>query len=251
MAICKIENNHRAWRLPRVLRGRSVEAGLPAPRAQRRDLFDSRARAAGADRAGIRHRRLSRRGRVSRARRRRRQRAGVAPGVARDRARGRRVVRLGRGRRCRRARSFTASPCTRTAPGGVIVLTGVWALLRAERGGAIRRRERLGPGGCTAPRWRCCRGSTRASRCLPAASARSFCCGSSTNRNAAGKAVAFLTIPALSAHLLDRLFHRHLRHARSVVSVRATKRDRVASFPAAWPDCSSISGSVCSRTRRC
>ena len=81
--------------------------------------------------------------------------------TGRDRCR---MVWLGSRDACRSARSFTASRCIPTVLGGVITLTGVWALLRTEQ-----ERERLGTngsvhGGCMEPRLRRCHGFTRALR---------------------------------------------------------------------------------------
>ena len=77
---------------------------------------------------------------------------------------------------CRRAPSFTASPFTRTA-GGVIALTGVWALCAragiGERDGTDRSVVAARRGARP-----CCRGSTPASRSLPDASARWCFCAS-------------------------------------------------------------------------
>ncbi len=91
--------------------------------------------------------------------------------------------------------SFTVYP---DGPGGVIVLTGIWALLRAERE-AESGSDRIGPW------W--LHGAALAA--LPWIHTRfALIAGSlgalivlrlSTTRNAAGKAVAFLTIPAISA----------------------------------------------------
>ena len=91
--------------------------------------------------------------------------------------------------------SFTVYP---DGPGGVIVLTGVWALLRTERERETRD-ARVGPwwlhGGALAllpwihTRFALIAGSLGALIILRL----------STTRNPAGKAVAFLTIPAISA----------------------------------------------------
>lgn len=91
--------------------------------------------------------------------------------------------------------SFSVYP---DGPGGVIALTGVWALLRTEREGETRD-ERIGPwwlhGAALAllpwihTRFALIAGSLGALIILRL----------STTRNSAGKAVAFLTIPAISA----------------------------------------------------
>ena len=91
--------------------------------------------------------------------------------------------------------TFTVYP---DGPGGVIALTGVWALIRAGQE-ADSGDERLGPWwlhglALAALPWLHTRFAIIAG-CLGAIVLLRL----STNRNAAGKAVAFLTIPAISA----------------------------------------------------
>ena len=79
--------------------------------------------------------------------------------------------------------SFTVYP---DGVGGVIALTGVWALLRAEE---ERQTGRAGccRGSSTARRWRSCRGCTADSHCSRAASARSCCCVCRRRRTRRGR----------------------------------------------------------------
>ena len=100
-------------------------------------------------------------------------------------------------------------------PGGVIALTGVWALLRAEQESESGS-ERIGPwwlhgAALAALPWI----HTRFALIAGSLGALVIC-RLSTTRNAAGKAVAFLTIPAISAICWIGFFIADLRHARSV-----------------------------------
>ena len=110
----------------------AAEAGLP-PRGQKRThLFDPCAGTSGPRGAGVCDRRLSRRCRLSDHARGTRQRAGVAScvvvtGRADAAWFGWAAVTLSTSAIFH---SFTVFP---DGPGGVIALTGVWALLRAER----------------------------------------------------------------------------------------------------------------------
>ena len=214
----RIENNHRNGDYRAYYAGELPKPDYPPSRTRPADLLDSRAWPAGHRRAGICHRRLSRRRRLSDSDRLGRQRAGVASDVAvtgrADAAWfGWAAVTLSVSVIFH---SFTVYP---DGPGGVIALTGVWALLRAGAGTDVTARAarpmvaawRRAGGAAVDPHAICadCRQPRRAHH--PRLS---------TTRNAAGKAVAFLTIPAHQCHLLDRILHRDLRHARSVGAVR-------------------------------
>ena len=248
----RIENNHRAATTARTSPA-TCQAGLPPPRAQRRDLFDPRAGPAGARRA--RRSRIAgyhgRRGLpdpagVGRAARWRGTSRGWSRGDAdaawfgwaavtlsasgvfhsftvypgRPRRRDRADRRLGApartsGRRETRHRADRSVVAARRGAGAAAVAAHA---VRAHR----RQPRRAGPAAAVAR------------RATPPA-----------------KAVAFLAVPAISAIALDRVLHRDLRHARSVGAVRERGGVGVVHPRAAWRDCSSISASGCSPTRRC
>ncbi len=116
--------------------------------------------------------------------------------------------------------SFTVYP---DGLGGVIVLTGIWALFRAalERTtGETRLRPWLLHGAALAllpwlhSRFALLAGSLGALVLLRLA----------PTRNPAAKAVAFLSVPAISALVLDRIVSRDLWQARSVSAVRDLPR---------------------------
>ena len=187
-------------RLPRVLRRRPA-AGLPPPRPRRRDLLDPRA-----GRCRCSSRRRSRiagyRGVVrvpdpARGGRQRRSR-GISPGASPARATPRGSA--GPPSRCRRRRIFHSFTVYPDGPGAVVVLTGVWALLRAQqearRAGTERTRSvvaaRRGARDAAVDAHAVC-AHRRAPR------RRWSCCGWRDARTPRAKAVAFLAVPAVSA----------------------------------------------------
>ena len=194
----KIENNHRSGDYRAYFAGE-----LPKPDYRRRgrngEIYSIHAPGLPALVApAFAIARLSRRRRLSDPARVDRQRAGVAPRVARTAARRRRVVRLGGGHAVDERDLSQLHRLSRRA----------WRRDRAHRrlgaaarraGGARAATSGLARGGCTARRWRCCRGSTRDLRCIAGSLGALVLLRLSTTRNAAGKAVAFLAIPAVSA----------------------------------------------------
>ncbi len=142
--------------------------------------------------------------------------------------------------------SFTVYP---DGPGGVLTLTGVWALLRTEQESETRDER-------TWPWWL----HGAALSLLPWIHTRfALIAGSigalvilrlSNTRNAAGKAVAFLTIPAISAICWIGFFI--AVYGTPDPSAPYANEEGSASFiPGGWRDSSSISASVFLRIRRC
>ena len=227
----KIENNHRDGDYHAYFDGDLSKPDYRRLGRNGADLFHSRARTATLICAGICPCRISRRGRVSRPRRCRpvaRWRGtwrGWSPGA---------LTRHGLAgplSRCRRSAIFHSFTVYPDGVGGVIVLTGIWALLRAEeeaRSGTERAWSWSAARRCAG---RFCRGSTRALPSLPAALARSFSCGCRHEPECRRQGGRLSVDPGAQRDLLDRLLHRHLRHARSVGAVRATKRGQPAFIP--------------------
>ena len=227
----KIENNHRARRLPGVLRGDAAAALHPA-RKKRRDLLDPRAGTVGARRACIRDLRGYRGGRLVPAGAvGLRQRACVAPGPAGSGRVDARMVWLGGRDAVRRRRSFTASRSIRTALAASSSLTGVWALMRADED---RRSgdERLLP---VAPPWRGARASAVAAQPVRRSRRMSRRVGAAAtvvdDAMPRQKAVAFLAVPAVERDGVDDILSRHLWHRRSVGAVRAVREFSLSFIP--------------------
>ncbi len=153
-----------------------------------------------------------------------RQRARVAPGVARFGPPGRRMVWLGGCHAVRRRRSFTASRSIPTGLASVITLTGVWALMRAEedrRSGDVRLLPWFLHGMALAllP-WLHSRYALLAG-CLGALVMLRL----SSTKQCGGKAMAFLAVPPLSAIAWMTFFLVDLWRRRSFGAV--WKRQRV------------------------
>ncbi len=245
----KIENNHRRGDYQVVLR-RPAGASLHPARRKRRDLFDSRARLVGARRAGVCARRIPRR------------RAVCCSCIAAcGSALAWHLAWLASGRPSAAwfgwaavtlsattiFHSFTVYP---DGVGGVIALTGVWALLRAEderRTGDIRLLPWFLHGAALAllpwlhSRFALLAGSLGALVLLRL----------SSTKNPAGKAVAFLVGPGRQRDRLDGLLSS--RSMASPILRRLTARpasSRSRSSPAASPGCSSINGSAFLPMRR-
>ena len=231
--ISEIENNHRSGDYRAYFARRPAEAGLPPPRPQRRDLFDPRARPAGARRAGI----CASRGYH-----------GVVVFLILLAAAGSALAWRLAWLVTRRADAawFGWAAVTLSATRDLSQLHGVPRRARrrdrADRASgrccgpkqeaARAAIERIGPvAGCTAPRWRCCRGFTRGLRCIAGSLGALILLrlGSTTQRGREGGRVP--ADPRGQRALLGRVLHRHLRHARSVGAVRRMREGRPAFIP--------------------
>ena len=128
---------------------------------------------------------------------------------------------------------FQAFSCIPTPPAGDH-LTGVWALLRASGNG--KGTNGWDRGGCTAPRWRPCRGSIPGLRSLPAASGHSSSCDWRRRGIRPGRPWrSWRSLPSARPAGLDsssRFTGRPI-HLRRTPTSRLPRRSSLA----AWPGC--------------